>query len=271
MKARLEELGVRLTPAGDMMNEVRMIKTQDEVNCLRWSGAMADKAWWKMYENIKVGMRDRELSGLGAAELISLGAEGPFWCSVRGGAYGSPNFMGMITDRMMQYGDIGFCDIWGAMYLGYRTCYYRTWKVGCKPTSREKDWYKKAYEELILSCEAIKPGVSSADIANLFHPPEHYGWQSEIENYGDSLGHGIGLTQHDMPWIQRQVSFDAPVEIQEGMVLAMETWYGEDGVGGVRIENVGVVTKNGFENFYRMPDEGIWMPPHQLVIDSVLE
>jgi Xaa-Pro aminopeptidase len=61
------------------------------------------------------------------------------------------------------------------------------------------------------------------------------------------------------------------VEIQEGMVLAMETWYGEDGVGGVRIENVGVVTKNGFENFYRMPDEGIWMPPHQLVIDSVLE
>lgn len=269
MKARLEERGVTLTPAGDFMNEVRMIKTVDEINCLRWAGAMADKAWWAMFENVRPGIRDRELSAIGAKELIAMGAEGPFWVSVRGGPYGAPNFMGMITDRMQQYGDLCFCDIWGAMYLGYRTCYYRVWKVGAKPTPREKDWYKKAYDELMLSCEAIKPGVSSADIARLFHPPEHYGWSSELENYGDSLGHGIGLTQHDMPWIQRQVSFEAPVEIQEGMVLAMETWYGEDGVGGARIENVGVVTENGFENFYRMPDEGIIIPPHQVVIDPV--
>ncbi len=270
MKARLEERGVKLTPAGDFMNEVRMIKTQDEIAIMRWTGAMADTAWWKMYQNMQIGVRDRQLSAIGAAELIAMGAEGPFWCSVRGGPYTSPNFMGMITDRMMQYGDMGFCDIWGAMYLGYRTCYYRTWKIGCKPTPREKDWYKKAYDELMASCEALKPGVSSADVAKVFKGPEYYGWKSEIENYGDSLGHGIGLTQHDMPWIQRQVSFEAPVEIQEGMVLAMETWYGEDGVGGVRIENVGVVTKNGFENFYRMPDEGILIPPHQVVIDPVV-
>ncbi len=270
MKARLAERGVKLTPAGDFMHEVRMIKTQDEVAIMRWTGAMADKAWWKMYQNMQIGVRDRELSAIGAAELIAMGAEGPFWCSVRGGPYTSPNFMGMITDRMMQYGDMGFCDIWGAMYLGYRTCYYRTWKIGCKPTPREKDWYKKAYDELMESSAALKPGVSSADVAKVFRGPEHYGWKSEIENYGDSLGHGIGLTQHDMPWIQRQVSFEAPVEIQEGMVLAMETWYGEDGVGGVRIENVGVVTQNGFENFYRMPDEGILIPPLQVVIDPVI-
>ena len=134
MKARLEERGVKLTPAGDFMNEVRMIKTQDEIAIMRWTGAMADTAWWKMYQNMQIGVRDRELSAIGAAALIAMGAEGPFWCSVRGGPYTSPNFMGMITDRMMQYGDMGFCDIWGAMYLGYRTCYYRTWKIGCKPT-----------------------------------------------------------------------------------------------------------------------------------------
>jgi Xaa-Pro dipeptidase len=269
MKARLGERGVRLVPAGDFMNEVRMIKTQDEVSCMRWAGALADKAWWKMYENIRPGMRDRELSALGAGELIANGAEGPFWCSVRGGPYTSPNFMGMITDRMMQYGDLGFCDIWGAMYLGYRTCYYRTWKVGCRPTAKEKDWYKRAYQELLEACDAIRPGVSTADVAKRFQPPKHYGWRDELENYGDSLGHGIGLTQHDMPWIQRNVSFDAPVELKEGMVLAMETWFGEDGAGGVRIENVGVITRNGFENFYRMPDEGILIPPHQIVIDPV--
>jgi len=266
MKARLEQLGVKLTPAGDFMNEVRMIKTVDEVNCMKWSGAMVDKAWWAMYESMRPGMRDRELSAIGTKVLIEEGAEGPFWVSVRGGTYGSPNFMGMITDRMMQVGDICFADIWGAMYLGYRTCYYRVWKIGTQPTSKELSWYKRAYDELMESCDAIKPGVSTADIAKKFKPAEHYGWKEELENYGDSLGHGIGLTQHDMPWIQRNVSFDAPMEIQEGMTLAMETWFGEDGVGGVRIENVGVVTKNGFENFYRMPDEGIMVPPTAQVV-----
>jgi Xaa-Pro aminopeptidase len=270
MKDRLESRGVKLTPAGGFMNEVRMIKTRDEIECLRWSAAMVDKAWWAMYESIKPGMRDRELSAIGAKVLIEEGAEGPFYVSVRGGIYGSPNFMGMITDRMMQYGDLCFCDIWGAMYLGYRSCYYRTWKVGCKPTAKEKEWYKKAYDELMESCDAIKPGLTTADIAKHFRPPSHYGWKEEIENYGDSLGHGLGLTQHDMPWIQRNVSFDAPVVLEENMTLAMETWYGEDGVGGCRIENVGVVTKNGFENFYRMPDEGILIPPNQIVIDPVI-
>jgi Xaa-Pro aminopeptidase len=53
------------------------------------------------------------------------------------------------------------------------------------------------------------------------------------------------------------------------MVLATETWYGEDGVGGMRIENVGVVTKNGFENFYRMRDEGIRIPHHTINLARV--
>lgn len=265
MKAHLEKKDVRLTPASDFMNEVRMIKTADEVNCMRWAGALVDKAWWAMYEQVRPGMRDRELSAIGAKELIANGAEGPFYVSVRGGPYGSPNFMGMITDRMMQVGDLCFADIWGAMYLGYRTCYYRTWKVGARPTAKEKDWYKRAYDELIEACDAVKPGASTADVAKHFRAPQHYGWKSELENYGDSLGHGIGLTQHDMPWIQRNVSFDSPMELEVGMTLAMETWYGEDGVGGCRIENVGVITETGWQNFYRMPDEGILVPPNALV------
>lgn len=269
MEEALKAKGIKLTSASDFMNEVRMVKTVDEVNIMRWVGAMVDKAWWKMYESMRPGMRDRELSAIGTAELIAEGAEGPFWVSVRGGPYGSPNFMGMITDRMMQVGDLCFCDIWGAMYLGYRSCYYRTWKIGTKPTARELGWYKKAYDELMEACDAVKPGVTTADVARHFREPSHYGWKSEIENYGDSLGHGIGLTQHDMPWIQRNISFDAPVEIKVGMTLAMETWYGEDGVGGVRIENVGVVTENGFENFYRMPDEGILVPPTAQVVIAV--
>jgi Xaa-Pro dipeptidase len=142
-------------------------------------------------------------------------------------------------------------------------------KIGTKPTPKEKDWYKKAYDELMESCAAIKPGLSTADVAKKFLPPDHYGYKGEIENYGDSLGHGIGLTQHDMPWINRNVSFDAPIELKEGMTLAMETWYGEPFVGGCRIENVGVITKNGFENFYRWPDEGITVPTNaQIFIDA---
>jgi hypothetical protein len=73
--------------------------------------------------------------------------------------------------QLQQLGDLALCDIFGAMNLGYRTCYYRTRKISTAPTAKEIGWYKKAYDELMLVCEAIKPGSSSADIAEVFKDP----------------------------------------------------------------------------------------------------
>ncbi len=267
MHAALEAAGVKLVPTAEIMYEARRVKTRDEIACMRMAGVIVDKAWWKMFENIRPGIKDCELSAIGAKEIQSQGAEGPFLVSVRTGPITAPNCMGMLTDRMMQIGDMGFADIWGSMYLGYRTCYYRTWKVGLKPTAKEKDWYKKAYDMLMVSSEAIKPGNTTADVAKAYAPASFWGLKTEDEVYGNAMAHAVGLEQHERPFAHRSFSFEHPEEIVEGMVIANETWYGEDFVGGCRIENMGVVTAKGFENIYAVPDEGILVPPNQIRIE----
>lgn len=266
IRGPLESAGIKFAPMKDIMIEARKIKTEDEINCLKMAGVIVERAWWKVYENLKPGISECEISAIGAEVLTRNGAEGPFLVSARSGPNTAPNYLAMVTDRILQVGDLGFADIWGNMYNGYRTCYYRTWKVGSKPTDKEKDWYKQAYEMLCKGQEALKPGVTTADVAKQFPDYRAWGLNSEEEVDGNAECHGLGLGQNEYPTIRRLYSLSYPEPIEEGMVFAVETWMGEKFVGGCRVENVGVVRKGGFENFYAMPDEGIIVPPHSLVV-----
>ena len=60
---------------------------------------------------------------------------------------------------------------------------------------------------------------------------------------------------------------DYPQPLEKGMTIAIETWWGEDWVGGCRIENIGVITDTGFENLYAWPDDGITMAEHVLNVE----
>src|SRR4030042_2183032 len=115
VRPSLESAGIKFVPVKDVMIEARKIKTEDEINCLRMSGAIVDKAWAKIFENIKPGIANCELAAIATEVLIRNGAESPY-VSLRSGPLCAPNYMGMITDRIMQWGDIGFADIYGVMY-----------------------------------------------------------------------------------------------------------------------------------------------------------
>lgn len=267
LRTALIDKGVKIEPVGEVIQEARQIKTQDEIDCLRMAGQLASKAWYKMFAHMKPGMSDREVAAIGMATLLENGAEGPFMVALRTGPLTAPNYMGMLTDRVAEYGDIGFCDIWGVGYLGYNTCYYRTWKVGGKPTQKEKDWYKRTYEILCRAVESIKPGVSTADVATEFPSCDYWGLKTEDEASGNVMAHGIGLGLWEPPSIHRAFSLECPTVIEEGMVIAVETYYGEDFVGGCRLENVGVVTAEGWESLYRVPDEEILVPKGSLLFE----
>lgn len=129
-----------------------------------------------------------------------------------------------------------------------------------KPTAKEKEWYKKAYEWLCAGQEALKPGTTTAEVAKQFPDFKVYGLNSEEEVDGNAECHGVGLSQAEFPSIRRLYSIDNPVLIEEGMVFAVETWMGENFIGGCRVENVGVVRKEGFENLYTWPDDEMMVP-----------
>ena len=159
-----------------------------------------------------------------------------------------------FTDRMVRPGDQAFFDILQS-FMGYRTCYYRTFNVG-RATPVQHDAYKKAREWLDAAIALIKPGVTTDRIARAFPKAQEIGFESEMAAFGLNFCHGLGLGLHERPIISRLNSFDDPMDLQAGMVFAVETYCpATDGVSAARIEEEVVVTPKGAQVITLFPAE----------------
>src|SRR5438874_2710455 len=111
-----------------------------------------------------------------------------------------------FTDRMLRPGDQAFFDILQS-FMGYRTCYYRTFNVG-RATPTQHDAYKKAREWLDKSIALIKPGVTTDKVCSVWPRAPDFGFPDEMAAFGLQFGHGLGLALHERPIISRVVSLE---------------------------------------------------------------
>ena len=140
--------------------------------------------------------------------------------------------------------------------MGYRTCYYRCFSIGCTARHAMKDAYKRCREYLDASIELIRPGRTTAQVASVWPKAKEFGFPDEESAFALQLGHGIGLAIWEKPLISRLVSLDHPYELKPGMVFALETfWPSTDGWSAARIEEEIVVTETGHEVITRFPAE----------------
>src|SRR5437667_203860 len=159
-----------------------------------------------------------------------------------------------FTDRMLRPGDQAFFDILQA-FMGYRTCYYRTFNVG-RATPSQHDAYKRCREWLDASIALIKPGVTTDKVCSVWPKAPDFGFPDEMSAFGLQFGHGLGLALHERPIISRVVSLSHPTEIKEGMVFALETYCpATDGYSAARIEEEVVVTDRGCRVITLFPAE----------------
>jgi Xaa-Pro aminopeptidase len=202
---------------------------------------------------MKPGVRENECVGLVNKVLYDLGSEHVEGVNAISGERCSPH-PHVFSDRALRPGDLAFFDILHS-YNGYRTCYYRTLAVGSASRS-QVDAYKRCRYYLDAAIDAIRPGVTTADVAKLWPKAQEFGLPNEETAFALQFGHGVGLSIWEKPVFSRLVSFDGPEVIQENMVFALETyWPASDGWSAARIEEQLVVTKDGCQVITRFPAE----------------
>ncbi len=249
----LQAEGIKVVDGQQLMQQARLLKTQDEITLLASACMMVDAAYEELYRAMKPGIRENECVGLVSKVLYELGSEHVEGVNAISGERCSPH-PHVFSDRALRPGDPAYFDILHS-YNGYRTCYYRTFAIG-SASQAMVDAYKKCRDILDAAIHEIRPGVTTADIVKLWPKAQEFGFPNEEAAFALQYGHGVGLSIWEKPIFSRLVSLDHPEVIEEGMVFALETfWLATDGWTAARIEEQLVVTKDGCEVITRFPAE----------------
>jgi Xaa-Pro aminopeptidase len=236
-----------------ILMDAKIIKTEDEVSCLKVANAMTEAAMDAALRVLKPGIRECEVLATAWYTMTAMGSE---WtqCSniVASGPYTAP-YRRFTSDRVIRMGDPVVIDI-GACFNGYWGDLTRTWICGdIKPTQEQREFHQKSYDALWNACAASRPGNTTADV---FAAADPY--------VLDSLGHGSGMAPWEPPFFSPHTKED-PMPLRPGMQYNLEPYAGKPGVGGFRLENNLVVTDGDPDIYTTYPfDERLVIDLHPL-------
>jgi len=240
---RLRELslGWELFPLGDELKTLRMIKEPGEIERIRRAIEIAEKAFLEIRPRIRSGGRERDIALEFEYAARRLGSETlPFDPIVASGPRSAlPH--AIPSARLLSDGELVLMDF-GARAEGYASDQTRTTWLGEGKGEREEDriyqTVRAAQEEAIA---AVRPGVAAKTVDRAARSRiAAAGWGEFLRH---STGHGVGLSVHEAP----AISEDSEVILEEGMVFTIEPGVYIPELGGVRIEDMVLVTEEGVE------------------------
>jgi Xaa-Pro aminopeptidase len=247
----LADKGIHTTDAQKVMLTARRRKTLDEKALLEHAAAMVDAVYEQIYTSLRPGVHEHELVAAAQRWLFEHGSEQVEAINAVSGDRCNPH-PHVFSDRLLRPGDQAFFDIIHS-FMGYRTCYYRTFCVG-SASQAQVDAYKQCREWLDAAIERVRPGASTAEIAEVWPTAEELGFPDEEYCFGLQFGHGLGVALYEAPMISRLHSLDHPQEIEEDMVFALETYCpARDGYSAARIEEEVLVTSDGARILTKFP------------------
>jgi Xaa-Pro aminopeptidase len=249
--AAFQRLGLNTVSAWPAMSEARVVKTPDEIECLKISSAIGDTSFWRVeHEWLKPGVKETHIVAKVNEYLYEWGFDFVYDIIVASGGNTSP-YRRWHTDKPIREGDLVVVDQNAVGPGGYFVDFVRCFKVGERWTRKEKDLYKEVYDSMYAAIEELKAGNTTADVAAHFpkYADDEYGTVTLQQ-----FAHSIGLSLYEGMWISRAYSLDYPVELQENMYFACETFAGHPGLSQtVRLEENVLVTNDGPVLFTRHP------------------
>ena len=222
-----------------------IIKTEEEIKKLRKAAKIGSDCFDYICTIIKPGMTEKEISKKIYDFFVKNGATGLSFDTIVGAGINSAQIHSIPTDRIIEEKDIILIDM-GCVYDGYCSDMSRTIFVG-EPTQKQKEIYNLVIEAYENAISNIKIGITTKE-ADLF------GRQKILDkgyDYAHALGHGIGTEVHENPILSPK----REDLLEENMVFSIEPGIYLENEFGVRIEDVGLLTKQGLEMFSNVSKE----------------
>ncbi|MCT4563113.1 MAG: Xaa-Pro peptidase family protein [Maledivibacter sp.] len=234
-----------ITPVIGLVEQLRVIKTPEEISYLRQACDITERAYNNILNDIKVGISEKELVAKANYYLRIEGGDPKTSETVFLSGKRSSLIVALPTDKKIEYGDFVLINI-GARYKGYLVDFSRTVVVG-EPTERQEEIYSVVQKAQMEAIKGIKGGVLAKE--------PYYASKKVLEEAGylkyhyKKMGHGIGLFLYEEPFLCKS----SKNILVKNNVLTVEPGIYIPGWGGVRIEDVILVTEDGYEILTKTP------------------
>lgn len=226
--------------AGALIEELRKIKDPYELSCFRLAQKIGDEAFLHMLDVIRPGRMESELKMELGTYMVKLGSQnyGMNFITSAGIKTSLPH--GGSGDAQVQKGDFVMMDFGGTID-GYSSDMTRTVAVG-SVTDEQREVYEHVKQAQLKALATIKPGVTGQAVDKTAR--DYIYGKGYTGCFGHGLGHSLGLEIHENP----RCSEICTEVLRPGMMMTVEPGIYLEGRFGVRIEDMGVVTEDGFDN-----------------------
>lgn len=248
----LTGMQVEFVPLEDAVNVYREVKTEDEIAKLARAEQIGDEAFTEIvkfiHENWKDGLTEQRVALQLEYEMRLRGAEGTSFDTIAASGSNSSLPHAMPQPKLLTEGDFLTMDF-GCMYQGYCSDMTRTIHIGEVVESEQKKVYDTVLRAQLAALSVVKPGMVCSDVdkcARDIIADAGYG-----DYFGHGLGHSVGLFIHEEP----RFSMKCDAVLKPGVVITVEPGIYLPGRFGVRIEDMIVVTEDGYQNLASSPKE----------------
>lgn len=231
--------GVDLIPSRGLVEVARAVKEADEIALIRRAAAITSEAVAEAIAEVRAGMTERQLAARIEAAMRARGADGTAFPTLVAGGPRTALPHPRPGDRPFAPGDWVLVDA-GAQVEGYRADMSRSFVLG-EPTPAQAAAWDAVYAALAAGLAAIRPGVPARAVDEACR--RVLAERGYARLFGHDTGHGVGLDLHEAP----RLAAGADDELEPGMIVTVEPGLYEPGVGGVRLEELALVTPEGAE------------------------
>lgn len=231
--------GIQLVSMKNQMTLIRSRKEAEEVNRIRRAAAIADEGWRMILDKIRPGVSEKALALELEFFMRQHGADGVSFQFIVASGLRSALPHGIASDKLIEAGDFLIFD-YGNLVDSYCSDMTRTVVVG-KATDRQKEIYQAVLNAQETALKSVKPGITGAEldsIARQMITAAGFG-----DYFGHGLGHGVGIEIHELP----HVNHLGQTPLEPGMIITIEPGIYLPNEGGVRIEDLVLVTEDGYE------------------------